>query len=526
MSDGNRYYITTPIYYVNDRPHIGHVYTTTVADVLARYMRLRGREVFFLTGTDEHAAKVADKAAENGVTAQEWADRNASCFRDTFAELRMTNDDFIRTSEDRHKDRVTGYVTQLMETGDVYLGEYEGWYDAGQEEYVPENKARESDFKSSINGKPLVKKSEKNYFFRLSAYSEALLQHLESHPDFVVPEARRNELVGRIREGLQDVPISRTGAGDWGIPVPGDPGHTIYVWIDALFNYLTTVDDEERRAFWPADIHTLAKDILWFHAAIWPAMLMALAKVPGNEWVKLPGQVCAHSFWIAEGRKMSKSLGNFVDLEMIQGYIETFSLDALRYFLAGYGPIGTGDRDFAEARFVEAYNKELANVVGNGASRVSSMIGKYCDGVLPECSEEVDGTEELRAAVADAVGRYTAAMETSRLDVATESSVDVFRAVDGYIDRTKPFKLAKDPSQAGAVGSILYSCAEGVRIGSMLLRPILPQAMGELWNRWGLEDPEAVGTDSFSDWTRWGGGVAGTSIGKGEPLFARYQPEA
>ncbi|MAB90305.1 MAG: hypothetical protein CMJ90_12705 [Planctomycetes bacterium] len=301
MSDRNQYYITTPIYYVNDRPHIGHVYSTTVADAVARFKRLRGLDVFFLTGTDEHAAKVADKAAENGVTAQEWADRNAEYFERTFNDLGTTHDDFIRTSQDRHKEGVTRYISQLMETGDVYLGEYEGWYDAGQEEYVPENKAREYEFKSPINGKPLVKKSEKNYFFKLSEYSDALLAHLEQQPDFIVPEARMNELVGRINEGLLDVPMSRTGAAGWGIPVPGDSEHTIYVWIDALFNYLTTVDTEDRRRFWPADVHLLAKDILWFHAAIWPAMLMALGKIPGNEWIRVPRQICSHSFWIAEG---------------------------------------------------------------------------------------------------------------------------------------------------------------------------------------------------------------------------------
>lgn len=525
MSDRTQYYITTPIYYVNDRPHIGHVYSTTVADAMARFMRLRGRDVFFLTGTDEHAAKVVDRAVENGVSPQEWADRNAGYFRRTFEELRMSHDDFIRTSEDRHKEGVTRYVSQLMETGDVYLGEYEGWYDAGQEEYVPENKAREYEFKSPINGKPLVKKSEKNYFFRLSAYADALLAHLDASPDFVVPEARKNELVGRINEGLLDVPISRTGAGEWGIPVPGDPDHTIYVWIDALFNYLTTVDTDDRRKFWPADVHLLAKDILWFHAAIWPAMLMALGKIPGNEWIQLPRQICSHSFWVADGKKMSKSLGNFVDLEKISHYVDTFGLDALRYFLLGYGPIGTGDRDFAEGRFIEAYNKELANVVGNGANRVASMIGRYCGGVLPEATEEVETTDALQSAVSDSVARYVREVEAFRLDTATQAAVDVFRAVDGYIDRTQPFRLAKDAAQAGAVGSILYHCAEGIRIGSMLLRPILPERMGELWRCYGLADPEVLGSDALMAWTAWGGGVPGTAIEKGDPLFARYQEE-
>ncbi|MEM7576592.1 MAG: methionine--tRNA ligase [Planctomycetota bacterium] len=263
-------YVTTPIYYVNDKPHLGHVYTTTVADVVARYHRLKGDDTFFLTGVDEHAAKVSDKAAEHGLTPQQWADQNAAAFQDTFDKLDLQYDDFVRTSSDQHKTKVTEYVAALLKSGDVYEGQYEGWYDAGQEEYVPENKAKDQDYKSDVNGKPLVKKTEKNYFFRLSAYREQLLAHFEQHPDFVKPDARRNEIVNRIKE-MQDVPISRTGANGWGIPVPGDEEQTIYVWIDALFNYLTYVDTPDRRHYWTSGggaTHFIAKDILWFHAAI------------------------------------------------------------------------------------------------------------------------------------------------------------------------------------------------------------------------------------------------------------------
>ncbi|MAG56157.1 MAG: methionine--tRNA ligase [Planctomycetes bacterium] len=520
-----RFYVTTPIYYVNDRPHIGHVYTTTVADIVARYERLRGKEVFFLTGTDEHAAKVVDSAEAHDMTAQEWADRNAAQFQKAFEDLGMSHDDFIRTTEDRHKTRVLRYVQAMMESGDVYLGEYEGWYDAGQEEYLPENKAREFEFKSPINGKPLVKKSEKNYFFRLSGYSDGLLAHLDEHPDFLIPPARKNELIGRIEEGLNDVPISRTGADGWGIPMPGDETHTIYVWIDALFNYLTTVDTDDRRAFWPCTMHLLAKDILWFHAAIWPAMLMALGKCPGYEWVGLPGQVCAHSFWIAEGRKMSKSLGNFVDMERIQDYVERFGVDALRYFLAGYGPVGASDRDFAEARFIEAYNKELANVVGNGVNRVATMVGKYCDGTLPEPGDPVPEAEDLRTSVHAAYDRYVPAMDSVRLDQAVEAAVDVFRAMDVFIDRTQPFKRAKDPAEAGTVRTILRECTEAIRIGSTLLSPIMPERMGEVWRRYGFAEP-APGVDSMAAARAWSQVAGGTSVEKGDPLFARYQPPA
>ncbi|MFW6336910.1 MAG: class I tRNA ligase family protein, partial [Phycisphaeraceae bacterium] len=308
------FYVTTPIYYVNDKPHLGHVYTTMVADVVARYHRLKGDDTFFLTGVDEHAAKVADKAGEYGISPQEWADRNAGEFRGTFETLEMTHDDFVRTSSEHHKAKVTQYVAALLESGDVYQGEYEGWYDAGQEEYVPENKAKETNYKSPVNGRPLVKKMEKNYFFKLSAYREAVLDHIEKNPTFVQPDARRNEIVNRIKEA-EDVPISRSGTRGWGIDMPGDETQTIYVWIDALFNYLTYVDTPERKHYWQAGtVHFIAKDILWFHAAIWPAMLLALKKCEGYDWVNLPRQVYSHSYWISEsGEKMSKSLGNFLD---------------------------------------------------------------------------------------------------------------------------------------------------------------------------------------------------------------------
>ena len=259
----DRFYITTPIYYVNDRPHIGHVYTTTIADILARYHRLAGRDVFFLTGTDEHAAKVVEAAAQRGLDTQQWADQNAQVFEDTFASLDITNNDFIRTTQERHKSKVMQYIRLLLASGDVYVGQYEGWYDSGQEEYVPENKAIEHDFQSPITGRPLVRKSEKNDFFALSKYRDRLLQLIEhDNPTFVQPEARRQEVLSRLREGLHDVPISRAGARGWGIPVPDDPEQTIYVWIDALFNYRSAIDTPDRLPYWPAKVHLIAKDIL------------------------------------------------------------------------------------------------------------------------------------------------------------------------------------------------------------------------------------------------------------------------
>ena len=413
----DRFYITTPIYYVNDRPHIGHLYTTTVADVVARYHRLRGDDVFFLTGTDEHAAKVVDAAEERGLSPQQWADKNAQIFQETFTRLGVTHDDFIRTTQDRHKTKVIEYIRQLLASGDVYVGQYEGWYDAGQEEYVPENKAKETDYKSPISGRPLVRKSEKNDFFALSNYQDRLLNLIErDNPTFVQPEARRQEVLARIREGLNDVPISRAGARGWGIPIPDDPDQTIYVWIDALFNYRTAIDTPDRLPYWPASVHLIAKDILWFHAVIWPAMLMAL------DW-PLPKQVYAHSFWISEGKKMSKSMGNFIDLERIDHYVETFGLDALRYFLATAGPLGTTDSDFAEARFIEVYNAELANTWGNCASRVTNMIHRYFDGQIPPCGPSVEADKDYSREAERAADAARSAYEKLQLHEAAAAAL-------------------------------------------------------------------------------------------------------
>jgi methionyl-tRNA synthetase len=527
----NRFYVTTPIYYVNDRPHIGHVYTTTVADVVARYHRLLGEDTFFLTGTDEHAAKVVDSAAANGVTPIQWADRNAKAFEDTFTRLGMTHNDFIRTTQDRHKQRVQQYVKQLLDCGDVYLGEYEGWYDAGQEEYVPENRAKEYDFKSPINGKPLVRKAEKNYFFRLSAYADALLQLLGSGEVFdVKPTARKNEVIARIREGLNDVPISRTGSGEWGIKVPGDDEHTVWVWTDALFNYLTTVDNDELRRFWPADVHLIAKDILWFHAVIWPAILTSLAKQSGNEWIRLPRLVYAHSFWISEGMKMSKSLGNFIDLEKIDHYVQTFGLDALRYFLATQGPMGTTDSDFAESKFIETYNTDLANTFGNSFSRVSNMTVRYFDGKLPAPGEEPEsaGGIEHDRVIDLAVREYTRAMQAMELSKAADAAMSIVRSVDSYIETTQPFTLAKQADKLPQVGTVLYNCAESLRVASLLLWPFLPEKVEEMWRRTGCgQYADALadrGLGDLDNWRQFGCSKPGTEIQKGDPLFPRYQP--
>jgi methionyl-tRNA synthetase len=534
MTTGSTYYITTPIYYVNDRPHIGHCYTTVIADVAARFQRLIGRDVFFLTGTDEHADKVVTSAAQHGVSAQEWADRNAAAFKEAFAFLACTNTDFIRTTEARHRDKVSEYIRRLIDSGAVYKGEYTGWYDEGQEEYVTDTAARENDYKSPISKRPLIKRTEPCYFFKLSQYQGKLFELIDGRSDFVRPDARRQEVLGRLRPPAQlhDVPISRPVTDDpatqWGIRIPGDEAHRVYVWIDALFNYLSVVDTPERRKYWPPAVNLIGKDILWFHAVIWPALLLALGET-------LPRTVFGHGWWIAEGQKMSKTLGNFIDLEKVKAYADRYSLDALRWFLATQGPLTGNDADFSHAKFVETYNAELANGIGNCASRVANMIDKYFGGAVPDAAGRMSLAEHDWPRIVDGLvsGCDGAIHQAERFHVndALHTAVELIRKVDGYINVTAPFKLAKhadlDPLKKAELAVILYHCAEAIRIAAYLFWPAMPRKMDELLTRWGCPTgSEAVAKGlKLADLAAWSGphGLkVGSRVSKGESgLFNR-----
>jgi methionyl-tRNA synthetase len=530
-------YLTTPIYYVNDRPHIGHVYTTLVADVAARADRLLSgapESTFFLTGTDEHADKVVTSAAAHGMTAIQWADRNAAEFERAFKAMNLGYDDFIRTTQPRHTSRVIAYITALMKAGSIYKGTYEGWYDANQEEYLTETAAKDANYLSPVNGQPLIRRSETCYFFRLSAYADRLKKHFDAHPHFIRPDARRNEVLGRLRDGLQDVPISRPVTDDpatqFGIRVPGDDAHRIYVWIDALFNYLSVVDTPERRKFWPPRVHFLAKDILWFHAVVWPALLLALRESgPEWDWVKLPGSVYSHAYWVREGRKMSKSLGNFVTIEVLQAYADKYSRDAVRWYLLTQGPLGTTDADFSHAKFVEVYNADLANGLGNCASRVGNMIDKYFGGELPDPRGQADHAgHDWRVLQRDLAAQASAALREDDLSGYASSAVALIRAVDGYINQTAPFKLAKrldtEPAVRDELGLILYHCAEAVRAAAVLMSAIIPEKTGALLGAWGASIPAGVPLEQLC---AWGGPASlkpGQRVGKGEILFMRADP--
>jgi methionyl-tRNA synthetase len=583
------YYITTPIYYVNDRPHIGHCYTTVIADVAARFARLLGRDVFFLTGTDEHAEKVVSTARERGFTPQAWADKNAAAFREAFNLMGVHSDDFMRTSEERHKARASAYIAQLKDSGDIYLGDYEGWYDPSQEEYLTETVAKEHGYTSPVTGRPLEKRIEKNWFFWLSEYEDRLLKAIEAGEGAggyrILPEARRNEVLGRLKQGLNDVPVSRAvkeGDADWGILMPGDPSHRVYVWIEALCNYLSAVDNERepstveaegpRERYWPASVHVMAKDILWFHAVVWPAMLMALGR-------ELPRVIYAHAYFVAEGRKMSKSLGNFIEIDRLEAYsnwvlererkqaekegreARPLGIDPVRWYLTTQGPLGANDADFAHAKFVEVYNADLANGIGNSASRVSNMIEKYFDGEVPQ---EVDVHADdaapgdcglLTQDFARLKGAHTKPsivlrsqhaeqdLRDFRIDDGVKRGIEIIGFVDELISNLRPFEVAKllqanlvDPDPAKVrryLGAILYEAAEGVRIASLLLYPALPNKMAELWRAWNCSplkdphDPDSAFLAPLHELAAWGGDWSlkpGQRITKGPALFMGALP--
>ena len=515
-------YVTTPIYYVNDRPHIGHVYTSTLCDVFTRFQRLAGRDAFFLTGTDEHGVKVEKSATERGISPQELADENAAEFRKIMGMFNLTNDDFIRTTSDAHVRQVKTFVRRLQESGAVYSGEFEGWYDEGQEEYYTETKARELDYASPITKKPLIRATETNYYFRLSAFQERLEAVFESQPDFVKPPARRNEVLGRLREGLQDVPMSRTNF-SWGITMPDDPDHVIYVWIEALMNYVTGLGlldpgsdhHSARHQYWPATYQVIGKEILWFHAVVWPALLMAID-------LPIPKCVYAHSFWISEGQKMSKTLGNFIDLEALQSYIETYSLDVLRYYLVTQGPLGATDADFSANHFHETYTTDLVNTFGNSASRVTAMINKYFDGVVPADPGIEVAEHDWPSISATSARRAREAFDRFDLAGGIAVAMDLIRTVDAFINLTEPFKLAKDETKRDELAAILYRCIEAVRIASVLLWAVCPAKMETFWSA--ISQTDTL-THTMDELVAWGGLKPSTLVEK-VALFPRVEAAA
>jgi len=523
-SADHTYYVTTPIYYVNDAPHLGHAYTTVAADVLARWHRQRGEDVWLLTGTDEHGQKVMRTAEANGVAPQVWCDRLVdTAWRPVLDTLEISNDDFIRTTEERHSRRVQQFLQDLHDKGEIYEGAYSGPYCVGCEEFKLPGDLVEGDdgvLLCPVHSRPVENVSETNWFFRLSAYGDRLLEHYRTNPGAVEPASARNEVVAFIEQGLNDLSISRSSF-DWGIPIPWDPSQVTYVWFDALLNYATAVGygDVEgpgaelfRRAF-PADVHLVGKDILRFHAVIWPAMLMA-AGLP------LPKQVFAHGWLLVGGEKMSKSKLTGIEPAQITDH---FGADAFRYYFLSVIPFGQ-DGSFSWEHLSAIYTSELANGLGNLASRVAAMVGKYFDGRLPSAGSAGPAEQELAARLTTAATDADAAVGDLRFHDALAAVRSFVEAVNGYVTEQEPWQVAKDDARRERLATILYTAAESLRAVAVLYAPVMPTTAQRLWDLLGAEP--ALGPlagQRVAETATWGRLPAGVTVTKGDSLFPRLE---
>jgi methionyl-tRNA synthetase len=501
------YYVTTPIYYVNGEPHLGHVYTTVAVDVLARHMRQRGEDVFFLTGTDEHGEPVAQAAEREGVTPRELADRNAERFREVARRVNATNDFFIRTSDEEHKAVVADIVTRLKDNGHVYEGTYEGWYCPRCADFKNDSELIEGN-KCPIHLIVLEREKEDNWFFRLSAFEEPLAKLYADRPQFVRPENRYNEALSFIKGGLNDLSLSRARI-TWGVPIPWDPDQVVYVWIDALLNYYSALSyarpgEDLTDRFWPATVHVIAKDILKFHAVFWPALLMAAE-------IEVPERIFIHGYLLMDDHKMSKSLGNVLDPFAV---MDVYGTDALRYYLMREVAFGQ-DGSISTEGFETRYNTELANEYGNLASRTLAMIGRYRDGVVPAAEPEpaiAAAFEGLDATVRDHLDRV-------EVTGALEEIWQRVRALNRYVQDEEPWKVSKDEARAADLDRILYTAAEGLRVVSVLVHPWIPDAAEKLLAALGQGDLEL-------DCARLGTRPGGATLGDLGQLFPKVEAAA
>ena len=511
------FYLTTPIYYVNDAPHIGHAYTTVAGDVLTRWHRQRGEAVWFLTGTDEHGQKVMRTAEANGVAPQAWADKLVEeAWKPNWRALNIANDDFIRTTEDRHMDRVQKFLTSLKDKGFIYQGDFEGPYCVGCEEFKLPGDLLEGNL-CPIHSKPVENVKETNWFFKLSEFAQPLLDHYKTNPDACQPESARNEVVAFLEGGVRDLSISRSTF-DWGVPVPWDTDQVVYVWFDALLNYATAVgltdepSSDGGKKFaqtWPADVHLVGKDILRFHAVIWPAMLMAAG-------LEVPKKVFAHGWLLVGGEKMSKSKLTGIAPSQITDH---FGVDAFRYYFLRAIPFGS-DGSFSWEDMSARYTSELANDFGNLASRLAAMVEKYCGGVLPAVAEDSELSASLKKTVADA----DKAMEALDFQGGINAIMDFCKQVNGFVTIKEPWILAKDPANQKTLEDVLYNTAESLRALAVLLHPVMPATTEILWESLGAKASLGeIGAQKIENVAKWGQLPQGATVTKTPVLFPRLE---